>query len=311
MEASRYRLYSIGRAVENKRLTDDQGKPSDKLMVIPLEQRTMADGELKSNPLSPEATGVDGQGNSYTTTVTMDGAVEATWYPQASNRQTPPDIRRGERVILWQYGDTNSFYWTETGWDDHLRKLETVRYTWSGTADEAVDGTQPGNCYFLEVSTHEKAITLGTSKANGEQFAYVVQINAKTGALVFADDAGNNIHIDSVESLVQMTNAMGTTWNLSKYTIYGHADDSITLDAGNQILMKTRTMVAQCTDYKVKSNTNLFDTPNTTFTGNVSMNGSMTAAKACTFSGPVTFKEAVTANGITSSAPIRGPSGTI
>jgi hypothetical protein len=311
METSRLRIYSIGVVAENKKLTTTDGSPDPMVMVTPIEQMTMLDGEIKSEPLSPEATGTDGSGANYTSKVTVDNAVQAKWFPMATNRMTPPDVRRGERVLLWQYGDTDTFYWTELGWDDHLRKLETVRYSFSGTADESVDPTKPENCYFLEVSTHTGLITLKTSKVNKELCAYVLQLNTITGVFIIADDIGNNMHLDSKNTLIEFTNANGTTIQLDKSKIFAHADDTITFDAGNAIYLKAPLIQFDCKNFFVNSSLNNFKTPTSRFSGDVTIGGALTVTGAGTFNGACHFAQPITASGITSTAPIVGPSKTI
>lgn len=339
METSRLRIYSIGIVAENKNLTvtDDSGKttPDPMIMATPIEQLMMLDGEIKSNPLSPEAQGTDASGASYNTKVTVDMAVQAKWMPMDPNRHTPPDVRRGERVMLWQYGDTDTFFWTELGWDRHLRKLETVVMTFSGTQDESADSTHPDNCYYLEVSTHEGLITLKTSKANSEFASYLLQINAKDGVVVLLDDIGNSFQMDSKNTLIAMVNAMGTIFRLDQKKIFGHADETITLEAKDSIFFSaTNGINLKCKDFlldasnsvtvktqtiTVTNQTTTFNTANTTFNGNVQMNGNFTmqAGKVADFNGDVNFNgtcsftQPVNLAGGHSSATLSGPHGSI
>lgn len=339
METSRLRIYSIGIVAENKNLTvtDDSGntKPDPMIMATPIEQLMMLDGEIKSNPLSPEASGTDAAGASYNTKVTVDMAVQAKWFNMSSNRHTPPDVRRGERVLLWQYGDTDTFFWTELNWDNHLRKLETVVMTFSGTQDESADSTHPDNCYYLEVSTHEGLITLKTSKVNGEFASYLLQINAKDGVVVLLDDVGNSFQMDTKNTLIAMVNAMGTIWRLDQKKIFGHADETITLEAKDSIFLSaTNGINLKCKDYVLNASnsvsistktftqtneTSTFNTTNTTFVGNVTVNGNFTmpAGKSADFNGDVnfngscTFTKPVSLAGGTTSATLSGPHGSI
>lgn len=323
---SQMKFYSFGRVAENK----PQG--TDMIQVVPIEQFPMLDGELKSDPKQVEIQGVDASGSTYSSQVTVDSTVDAKWFPMATNRKTSPNVRRGERVIVWRYADTDKYYWTELGWDDHLRRLETVVYTFSGTTDESLDATLPENCYSLEVSTHKGAITLQTSKKNGEYCKYVVQINTKDGKIVVTDDLNNVIMLDSQNTLIEFTNALNTTLQLDKQKIYAHADDSISLDAKNLIHLTTKdfkmectTVTVKCSTIEVDNDTTTFNTTDTTFNGAVNVNGtfavtagnSSTFGGTCQFDGTCKFTQAVEftapikAAGIVSSAAIQGPSQTI
>ena len=91
-------FYSVGQAAEN--LVTGQHT----LMVIPVEHHSYLDGEVRSNPQQIVASGVDAAGKAFQSKAVMDTAIEATWYSLQSNRYTPPDVRRGERVLIWRFG---------------------------------------------------------------------------------------------------------------------------------------------------------------------------------------------------------------
>lgn len=291
---SQLRFYSIGLVANNKPLS------TDIIQAAPIEALTMLDGELVSNPTDVETSGTDSQGSSYNTKVKMDNAVDAKWWPMNSNRRTAPDVRRGERVILWQYGDTDEFYWTETGWDDHLRKLETVIFSISATMDEEADSFDPNNCYSLEMSSHTGQITLRTSKANQEHCVYVIQINTKDGRILMTDDVGNEIELDSKNTMIQMTNADKTTWQLDKRKIYGYASDSMTVKTDNSMLFQTKDYKVVCQTYRLECSTG-------------SVKGTMTFEDPVTFNQTVQATGKITANGglDSPSVPINGPSDTL
>jgi hypothetical protein len=301
LDASKFKFASWGIVANNKAMSENT------IQVTPIEQLTMLDGELGSIPTEQEAEGQDASGQSYTSKVTSDTAVEADWLPGlgAGNRVTSPDVRRGERVMLFQYADDDKYYWTSLGLDNHLRKLETVIYSWSATTDEAVDGTTDGNCYSLEVSTHAGQITLKTSTKNGEHCMYAIQIDAKNGRVMMVDDIDNEFVFDSKNTHLWMKNADGTLMELNKKQFHVYAPDDIFMEAVNSILMKTKDFRIECNDYKLISQT--FRTECSTG----SFKGTYTFEDPVTFNNTTTFGQKITANGIQSSAPIVGPSDTI
>lgn len=338
-EISKFVLYGIGRAANNKTLNPEH---KHELEITPIEQLSMLDGQLISLPFDSEAEGLRPDGSTYSSKVKLNTALTATWLPFGSNRKDPPDVRRGERVFIYRYGDTDQYYWKETGWDDHLRRLETVHYRFSATADPDANMDDPENYYHLMVSTHEKLITLKTSSVNGEACQYALQFNTGTGLFVLTDDQGNFFQLESLAKIMSMQNGDGTLWQLDKEKIYGYARDQMHVLAEKKIHFQTKDFLLECEtgqinastsfgiktpSLKVESDTNLFQTPNSTFTGNVSIGQSLTAAASgsgsATFQGPVSFVQNavfqnavnfqvhVTANGITSSAPITGPRSSI
>ncbi len=230
MEVSQINIYSIGYVAQNKQLG------SKIILVTPIEALPMLDGEVKANPTEVEAKGQNADGRSYNVKVNVDNAVEAEWLAiSAPNRSTPPDVRRGERVFLWRYGDEDKYYWTSTNMDEHLRRLETAVWRFSATKDEATKELNEKNSYYLEVSTHRKAITLSTCKANGEPYAYKAQFNTEIGCFTVTDDVGNYFELDSQDTKITIKNKDNASLSLDKRNILVNAPDAIDAKAGKMI----------------------------------------------------------------------------
>lgn len=231
MEATCFKIVSLGIVAENKPMQKNGGWCNE-IDVTPIESQGMLDGELKSNPTEIEASGVDANGQAFSSKAIVDNAVVATWLPFGSNRITAPDVRRGERVYLWRAGDNDKYYWTIAGLDGHLRKLETVVFAFSATKDEGTSGIDINSCYYMEVSTHQKTITIETSTSNGEQFSYMAQINAAENTLTLKDDVGQIVQIDSDEHKVMMANQDGCHVILDKTRVNIKAIDELSFDVG-------------------------------------------------------------------------------
>ena len=279
---------SIGIAANNK----DVG--SDMLMVVPIEAMQMTDGEIASQLRDEQSQGQDASGETYQHTIKTDLAIPCKWYPISNtNRRSAPDVRRGERVQIFTFGDSNEYHWQSLGMDDHLRKLETLIMSWSGTADESVDGTKPENSYFFEVSTHNGTVTFQTSQQNGEFSSYAVQIDAKNGKVMVADALGNKFMIDSKETVIEATNADNTTVRLDKQTILAKAQQTITLQAQQSISLEAEQEV------KIKTKTFTVNADQTKFSKDIEVGGTSK------------FSGHMTASGITSDETIEGPSDSI
>lgn len=314
---SQLRIYSLGIAANNKEID------SLELSVIPIERTPFLDGELVSMPFETEVSGEEDEGSAFNAKVTSDTSVKATWLPLHGNRATPEDIRRGQRVLLWKFADRNDLYWTYAGLDDHLFKEQTVVFRVSATADEDADSLAADNCYYVEICTRKGAITIQTSKANGEFSTYAFQIATKVGKVVLCDEFGNSFMLDSVNTLMELENADGTFVRLDQEIIDAYAPDAINVKSNNSINFETDKFNVKANDVTVTSTTNTFDTPNSAFTGNVAVqgnlgvggsfsgSGSATFASNVLFEGSVTFQQRIQANGITSTSSINGPSGSI
>jgi hypothetical protein len=226
VDATVFRIVSIGIVAENKAMF------AKEVDVTPIESMSMLDGEIKSNPTAVESEGTDARGQSFATRATVDSTVTATWLPWGSNRVTPPDVRRGERVYLWQAADADKYYWTSSGLDDRLRKLETAIFAFSASSNETDSGIDVDKCYFIEISTHQKLITLKTSSANGEPYEYTFQFNTGEGAVTLADDVGNYFELDSEAQKLTLKNQAQSHVILDKTRINIKALDEVAIDVG-------------------------------------------------------------------------------
>lgn len=246
---------SIGHAAHNLPLD------SHMLEVYPIEEAGYVDGEITDDKETIEMSGIDAKGNEYSDVIKTSNAVVAEWMPWGSNRHTAPNVRRGEKVILWQYAEVDKYYWTIMGTEPYLRRLETVVYTYSNTRDESVKALDSSNSYSVIISTHTKEMTVQTTKSDGEAFEYIAKIDAANGIFVVTDDVGNQISIESGERRVSLVNGAGSSVVLDKKNITMTAPDKIELNAKtvkvntqtHEINAKTSTLKSQT--YSVNSTT--------------------------------------------------------
>lgn len=248
----------MGIVAENKKLSSDMIEASP-IQDLPLLDKEITDDAKESIQPSQNADGVSAQNKSYASIT-----VPAKWLPIAGgNRHTPPDVRRGAVVMLYQVGDEKRYYWTTLTNDHHLRKLETVLYVFSATQEEnaPVNGD---NYYYLEVSTHTKCVTFHTSKADGEPFTYDIQINTKEGKIVITDDINNYILLDSKEKQLRLENADGCFLEIKAKNGHFNIVDNLLVDVGQNMT----TNVGQ---------TNTVNASNHQFTGPINSRDPITA----------------------------------
>lgn len=260
---SQFRIHSFAYAAHNLPLDKDI------LEVLPVEQAGFIEGELNNNREEFEDSGVDAQGNAYTVKVESSNVIAAKWLQLGSNRTTPPNIRRGERVLLWRVGDSDKYYWSSTGMDDYLRRYETVIFAVSNTQDESVKVLDPSNSYYVEFNTHSKQITVGTSKDKKgkiqEKFIYTVQINAKDSKVVITDDKKNFIELDSVERKITLHNTDGSKLGIEKENGFFNVPKTITGTC--------TTYDFKATDYNVNAENINYKASNFNIKSNINING--------------------------------------
>jgi hypothetical protein len=276
MYISKFRFYSMGVAAENKK------RSSMELEVVPVEILNMVDGELVPNLTDIDDKGIDGRGQEYSVKVTSANSIKAVWLQFGSNRTTAPDVRRGEPIFLFQYADSEVFYWVCPGLKDELRRLETVVHAYSNTTDESVRQLDATNSYYVEVSTHDKHMTVHTSKNDGEPFEYTIQINTAEGVVTITDDDGNFFQLDSSERRLLLQNKDNSFLDINKRNIFMSAPKHIGLKCETYSLdaSKSSTMTTQVWSANA-SNSIAFNSPQLTATI-----GSSTFIGAVNVSGP-------------------------
>jgi len=248
------KMISLGIVAEHKEVS------SKLAFVHPAEALTEIDGELRAIPITLYAAGVDGENREYQVNIQATTSLECEWLSLSEHRQTAPDIRRGEQVIIWAVdGCTDEkYYWSTLGRDSNLRRLESVLWAFSNVSDpeEDVESLNYENSYTVEVSTHSKQITIRTNKYDGEPFAYVIQLNTKDGNYTVQDDVGNYVQLDSAETTIDLTNKDKTHFRLNKKDIFGYAPDSIYLEAVEKMRFK-------CKDYILEASNSITTTTKT------------------------------------------------
>lgn len=221
MKLSQLKPASYGIVASNKALN------SFEIEVTPVEDLPMIDGEISENVSVDEVNGTDSAGTAYQEATTQSNTVTATWLPISEpNRQTPPDVRRGEQVMLYQFGDADKYYWVTTRSDLSLRRLETVIYAFNAFTADGTD-VNDESCYVFGISSHQKKIWLTTSKKNGEPFAYAIELDLDYGKFTITDDAENSFTLDSVERHLRMQNGDGSFLELNKKIWNATAPDEI------------------------------------------------------------------------------------
>jgi hypothetical protein len=273
---SKLHIYGLGIVAANKELH------SKFIEVAPIEALPMLDGEITDNIQTIVTKGKDAFGGVYEDSVLTTASIQAEWLPIGiSNRATAPDVRRGEHVVLYKFGDTDKYYWTTLIYDMKLRKLETAIWVFSNTRNEDSDGT-PDTTYFLEISTHKKLIHLHTSKSDGEPFVYDIQLNTKDGVFTFQDDIGNYIQLDSKNVRIEAKNADGTWIDMNRRVINMYAPEDINIRADNDINISAGNNINSDAGLSINDKTSEITTeasqttntvPVTTFTGQVIIGG--------------------------------------
>lgn len=254
-DQSQFKMISISYVAENKLRTTNE------VEISLVEALPFVNGELSSDLTQESVDSVNSRGDAQTFSVYTANTIRAQWLGDGTNRVSAPDVRRGEKVKVLQFGDTDQYFWqvfNEPGVNN--RKRETVVTAYSNTTDEKDNTPSEENSWIHEVNTHEKTVTFKTNKADGEPFAYTTQINAKEGNVVVADDIGNYIQMNSKDQLIEVETASGARLELNQEDIEMLCNN-FKLDARGKITLK--------------GGTGEIDIPTSNWKGNVEMKGNL------------------------------------
>lgn len=292
MQMSKLIPYAVGIVAVNKPLT------TTLIEVTPIEDLNFLNGEITDNIQDSVTKGLDSKGSSFESSVQVGATINAQWLPIGiSNRVTAPDVRRGEKVIIYKYADVDMYYWTTLTYDMRLRKLETVIYAFSATQEENEVG-KADNTYFFEVSTHKKTITLHTSKANDEPFIYDIQLNTNDGSFILQDDIGNFISLDSKNVRLEMKNSDGSWIDIDRKNINIYAPNNINIKADNEVnIVGGKKINETSPNINTRSN-QTFNTVNQTITtGPVNFRSNLVVNMTTTTSGLISVQSAGSSSG--------------
>jgi len=205
-----------------------------------------------------------------------------------SNLKYPPTVRKGEQVVLYQFGDSDLYYWRSMGRDPELRMRDVWRVEVSNKTARNAPLTDD-NTYYLELNTKTSSVTLKTSNTQGEKARYLVNIDGKAGQLSITDNLNNSLFIDSTAPQVRLANGNGSMLDLFKKSVFVVGPEDVVVKAGRQVVLDSPVVTQRSTSgggvcrFEVKSmaiaasNGITMEAPTIGFNGQVLASGSIMA----------------------------------
>lgn len=240
---SKFHFHSIGTVAANKKATQMT------IEVVLNEHFSYIDGEVTDHKKEVKSKGKDYSGEQWEVKMDTTPTVMAHWLPLGnSSRQTSPDVRRGEQVLIFRYADTDMYWWMEMMQYKHIRRLETQIWAISNNSKEDIED-DPDSTYWFEWSTHRKVIRLHTAKNDEEPFKYDIEINTKEGRIIIQDDDDNYIFLDSAERRIKAHNKDDSFVDIDKKKIWINAPEEIKLTTKHYKCYATETMDTKTKEY--------------------------------------------------------------
>ena len=234
---SELKLFSLGIVLEDKPQEDDY------IIATPIEHLSIQDnGDLtkQMNSIKGNIPSLTNDGNqSFTTEHLVTNKIKAKWISfGVSNRETAPDVCRGETVILFRYGEVDEYYWTTLFREPLLRKQETVLYTYSNQKSVG-SSYDPQTSYWTRIDTRNKKVQWHTSNNDGELTTYDSILDTKNGLYVTFQDGHNNFSVlNSKEDTYQLNvleNIRINDKGNSEFININHKNNDITISSTSTI----------------------------------------------------------------------------
>lgn len=269
---SQFQFYSIGIVAANKPLK------SRHIEVTPMEDSPMLDGEITDNQDKYESKGSNSEGQAFEVSLKTTASIRALWVPFGdTNRKTAPDVRRGERVAIYRFGDVDEYFWTTMTHHEKIRRLETVVYAFSNNSKENIENDS-SSTYYFEISTHTKLITFHTAKNDGEFCSYNFQVNTKLGNFTFEDDIGNFIFLDSKEKQIKMRNIDDSFVDINRKIITLQSLDKIIMNTQHVEINAQSTLKITTSDFTTTTNGYKINAPTVVFSDSITAGGTVHAS---------------------------------
>lgn len=282
-------------------VAEDRPLTSRLIKVFVKEMSPHATGALSDNTSSESFSLKGSDGKAISGNVKTTSCVTAEYLDLIPNRSFPPDVVKGEQVILFQYANSDIYYWISAGRDDKLRRGEILRF---GASDDmaVVKDLTDANTYFIELDTKvSKRIRLSTCKSNGEAFKYELIFDAKNNKLILGDDKNNQVEMYSDTPRVVMHNTSGTTVDLNDKNLLLVAMQDMLIRADGSMLVKTPNLEVVADSIVITAGNISYGGEGgsggaVAVKGNVAMDGNVAISQDTQISGNVTVAGTVTAS---------------
>lgn len=247
----------------------DKANNSLELKVYSDDLLPFAQGTIKATQMTSNVNSKSSDGTTSSIKVTSQNFVTAQYRDDtAGHSMYPPDIRAGEQVILFNYGNSDIWYWRPANQNNNARRTETWCQAINDSPDNAAT-LSDDNTYFLRIDTRrDKGIILSTANSDGETYRYKFWIDTAGNKVSLADDSGNFIAIDSNVPKITMRNRSDTIISLDDQDINISCKGNMNIDVKKSINItahqKLNTSSDSDTNISSKANMNLTSSSNMT-----------------------------------------------
>lgn len=193
------------------------------------------DGMLDGILIDSEIKTTNSNGEEYCSQTKTTNSLRCVYRDDSSSGTTPPLVRKGEQVLIYNFGDSDVWYWKSEGRNENNRKTDLWRKEISGTA-EAAPVLGDDNTYFIELDTRTThRMRISTSNQDGEKHRYLFMFDADASKVFLGDDVDNQIIIESETPRVAMRNKAESLIDLNTENIVIACKGDCTIKADGEV----------------------------------------------------------------------------
>ena len=247
------------------------------IMVHVPKNSPMADGRTVAITEEKEESAVNANGEPIKVTALISNVRPAVWNSFGEpNRLTPPDVREGSQVSLYQVSGQSTLYWTTNGFSAETHRLETI--IWGFQANPTLDDNTDfnvDNFYTITADTRSGFMALRTSQSNGEKSGFEVKVDGGAGRIEMVGTNKTGMILDDFNSKFIYTNKEETLIGVDKKKVTIIAPESILLSGEESVGILTKTFTLQATDINIKATTANVAIGTTNWEGEVNLKGKL------------------------------------
>lgn len=237
----------------------------------------MADGRIVASAQQQQQSGYNARGELETSTVLTTNVIPAVWNSFGeANRKTPPDVREGSKVAVYQVGGQNQYYWTTSGFNSETFRMETV--VWGYQSNPSLDENTPfniDNFYTVQVDTRNGVMSARSTKNNGEKAGFDVRIDGGNGRVDVGGTEGTVFSIDDAQQTFTYANKPGLVLRADKKKFGLHAPDLIALSAIEKFTLFTKLFQLEAEEIEIKAKKARIAIGETEWEGNIDLTGNI------------------------------------
>lgn len=230
-----------------------------------------ADGRALAQVKMQEESAPNANGEVVTSKSLTSNTHPATWAAIGEpNRITPPDVREGSQVAIYQVQGQDKLYWTSFGVSTETHRLETV--IWGYNASPNTDQDVPfdvNDYYMIAISTHTGHMTIRTSQANGEKSAFEIKVDGAAGNVVVRGSNDSVMEFNDHEASFTYQNKDKSTVNVDRKVMTLLTEDTINVFGKLRLMLKTQHFGLECETIKIKADTADVKIGQTNWEGNI------------------------------------------